>query len=76
MLKVIKKFKILYTFNELLCYCGFALRPSIVSCKQSYQKIGIFRRSAVLINRLNHNIFLCFYVFWAFFFVGLKKSVV
>ena len=31
--------------------------------KQSKQKIGIFRQSAVLINRLNHNIFLCFYVF-------------
>ena len=32
-------------------------------CKQSKQKIGIFCRSAVLINRLNRNIFLCFYVF-------------
>ena len=30
-----KKFKILDTFNELLCYCGFGLRPSIVYCKQS-----------------------------------------
>ena len=53
-----QKFKILDTFNELLCYCRFALRPS--SC---IVNIGIFRRSAVLINRLNHNIFLCFDVF-------------
>ena len=30
-----KKFKILDTFDELLCYSGFALRPSIVYCKQS-----------------------------------------
>ena len=30
-----KKFILLDTFNELLCYCGFALRPSIVYCKQS-----------------------------------------
>ena len=29
-----KKFKILDTFNEFLCYCGFGLRPSIVYCKQ------------------------------------------
>ena len=53
-----QKFKILDTFNELLCYCHFALRPS--SC---IVNIGIFRQSAVLINRLNHNIFLCFDVF-------------
>ena len=31
-----QKFKILDTFNELLCYCGFALRPSIVYCKQRH----------------------------------------
>ena len=30
-----KKFKILDTLYELLCYCGFALRLSIVYCKQS-----------------------------------------
>ena len=60
MLKVTKRLYI----SWIICYCGFALRPSIVYCKQSYwQKIGIFRRSAVLINRLNHNISLCFYVF-------------
>ena len=62
-----QKFKILDTFNSLMNYyvmlLRFALRPSIVHCKQSQQKIGIFRRSAVLINRLNDNIFLCFYVF-------------
>ena len=28
-----------------------------------FWKTGIFRRSAVLINHLNHNIFLCVYVF-------------
>ena len=65
-----QKFKILDTFNipgydpDLMNYyvmlLRFTLRPSIVYC---IQKIGIFRRSAVLINRLNHNIFLCFYVF-------------
>ena len=31
-----RKFKILNTFNELLCYCGFALRRFIVYWKQSY----------------------------------------
>ena len=49
--------------NYYVMLLRFALRPSIVHCKQSQQKIGIFRRSAVLINRLNDNIFLCFYVF-------------
>ena len=62
-----KKFKILDTFNELLCYCSFALRHSIVYCEQS----------AVLINRLNHNIFLCvFLMFFGIPFVGLKRYFV
>ena len=42
-------------------YCvSEALHKDLPSC---FEKIGIFRRSAVLINHLNHNIFLCFYVF-------------
>ena len=31
-----RKFKILNTFNELSCYCSFALRRFIVYWKQSY----------------------------------------
>ena len=58
-----RKFKILNTFNELLCYCGFALDVSSCIGNSHTEKISLFRRSAVLTNRLNHNIFLCFYVF-------------
>ena len=39
-------------------------------------KIGIYRRSAVLINRLNHSIFLCFYVFCTLKFFTLNDILI
>ena len=60
-----KKFKILDTFNELLCYCSFALRHSIVYCKQSTENRHISSISCADKSLKSQHIFMClFNVFW------------
>ena len=43
-----KKFKILDTFNQLLCYCGFALYQDLPSCTVNSHN----RKEAYFVDRL------------------------